>query len=69
MVPDSCVTSCFENDYDFNYGTGSGGENIYSGKFTGINHLAWCEICYIVEMLEPCRLLYWSILDLFLLCI
>jgi hypothetical protein len=52
MVPDSCVTSCFENDYDFNYGTGSGGENIYSGKFTGINHLAWCEICYIVEMLN-----------------
>ena len=34
------------------YGTGSGGENIYSGKFTGINHLAWCEICYIVEMLN-----------------
>jgi hypothetical protein len=37
---------------DFNYVTGSGGENIYSGKSAGINHLAWCEFFYIAEMLN-----------------
>jgi hypothetical protein len=42
----------FGNDYDYNYVPGSGGESIYSGKFAGINHLAWCEICYIMEMLD-----------------
>lgn len=38
--------------YDFNNVTGSGGESIYSGKSAGINYLAWCGICYIVDMLN-----------------
>jgi hypothetical protein len=29
--------------YPFNCGTGSGGESIYGGEFTGINLLTWCE--------------------------